>query len=288
MPQYMVADLASQNVKVVLTGHGGDELYAGYQVNKVALIKETLERRPSKMCSVLLGIRRDEWTRVLYYLLYPLIYPEIRYGLYIMIPKRKRSSFLTPEFLRENLGFEPFESLNDFINGKDYSPGQQLLALYLKTYLPTLFLQEDKMSMAHSVEGRTPLCDNHLVDLALKFPLETKLWNYELKALTKAAMRLRLPDLLYALPKRGFPTPFAIWYRSDPVKALMKDLLFGKQAKERGLFNTARIERIFEANMRSKTDSLYDYARASILYSLALVELWFRTFMDTREPGPAC
>lgn len=287
-PQYMVSQLVSQNVKVVLTGHGGDEMFAGYQVNKVALIKETLKKNPKRIGSVLLGIRKDEWTRVLYYLLYPLLYPEVGFGLFIMIPKRKRASFFTPDFLAKNKDFEPFESLAKIVKSNNDLPGERLLRLYLKTYLPTLFIQEDKVGMAHSIEARTPLCDNQMVDMALRVHLGMKLWDNNLKAIPKEAMNSQLPRVLYTLPKRGFPTPFARWYRREPLKLLMGDLLFSKKTEERGIFKISTLKKIFKRNLHSKTDTLYDYARANQLYSSSIIELWFRTFIDQKEPTPIC
>lgn len=286
LPQYMVSQLVSRDVKVVLTGHGGDEMFGGYQVYKVAMLKETLRGNPKKIISVLWGIKWDEWTRVMYYLLYPLIYPEVGSGLFIMVPRKRRDGFFTRDFLERNNGFEPFESLAKYMNCKDDLPGERLLRLYLKTYLPTLFNQEDKVSMAHSVEARTPLCDNQMVDLSLKFPLGMKLWNNELKAITKAAMKSRLPNVLNTLPKRGFPTPFARWYREEPLRSFMEDVLFSKRTEERGIFDIISLRKTFQRNLHSKTDTLYDYARANQLYSCSVVELWFRTFIDQEAPAP--
>ena len=165
-------------------------------------------------------------------------------------------------------------------------PGERILRLYLKTYLPTLFNQEDKVSMAHSVEARTPLCDNEMIDFSLRIPLALKLRDNNLKAITKAAMKSRLPGILYALPKRGFPTPFARWYREKFHRELMEDLLFGKKATERGVFNTPYLKKIYVRNLKSKTDTLYDYARANQLYTCSIIELWFRTFIDLKNPAP--
>jgi len=287
-PQYMVSRLVSRDVKVVLTGHGGDEMFGGYQVYKVAMLKEALRQNPKKIGSVLWGIKWDEWTRVMYYLLYPLLYPEVSSGLFIMVPRKRRAGFFAPEFLEQNNGFEPFESLAKYMDGNDDLPGERLLRLYLKTYLPTLFNQEDKVSMAHSVEARTPLCDNKMVDLSLRFPLDMKLWNNDLKAITRAAMKSRLPNVLNTLPKRGFPTPFARWYREEPLLSFMEDILFSKRTEERGIFDIASLRKTYRENLRSKTDTLYDYARANRLYSCSVVELWFRTFIDQEAPAPIC
>lgn len=288
LPQYMVANLVSQSVKVVLSGHGGDELFAGYQVNKVALIKETWKKNPWQIGRILLGTRIDEWTRILYFLIYPLLYPEVKHGLFIMTPKKRRSSFFTSDFLVQNKSFEPFEILSGYVEGKGLLPGEKLMTLYLKTYLPTLLMQEDKVGMAHSIETRTPLCDNQLVDLACKYPLQIKLWKNSLKSITKEAMKGQLPDVLYGLPKRGFPTPFAKWFREEPLKSFMQDLLFDSKARQRGIINTSYLKKIFNMNQRSKTDSLYDYKRANLLYSASVIELWFRTFIDNVLPQPVC
>ena len=288
LPQFAVSRLASRHVKVVLTGHGSDEMFAGYPVYKVALLKEVLQGNPGKLGAILRGIKKDEWTRILYYLLYPLFYPEVGYGLFIMVPKRMRKKIFTSAFLEQNKDFEPFACLEKQAEGKDDLLGARLTCLDLKNYMPTLFIQEDKMSMAYSLESRTPLCDNELLELALKVPLEIKLWNNHLKAITKIGMKSRLPEVLNTLPKRGFPTPFARWYRTATLRPLMEDLLFSKRTEERGIFNIPMLRMTFQQNFHSRTDNLYDYARANRLYAYSVVELWFRTFLDQSDPSPVC
>ena len=140
------------------------------------------------------------------------------------------------------------------------------------------------MSMAHSVEARTPLCDNQLVDFALRIPLKIKLWDNTLKSLTKNAMKRLLPEVLYSLPKRGFPTPFARWYRTEPLTSFIRALLFDAKTRERGIINSRYLKKLFDKNMVSRSDSLYDYERANELYSASMIELWFRTFIDQDSP----
>jgi asparagine synthase (glutamine-hydrolysing) len=286
LPQYMVAGLASQHVKVILTGHGGDEMYAGYQVNKVALIKETLATRPWMLPQVLAGVRRDEWPRTLYFLLFPLVFPEVGAGMFIMTPRRQRASMFSGDFLHRVRDHEPSDVLRGVLGRKGETPGERLMRLYLSVYLPTLLNQEDRMSMAHSIESRTPLCDNQLLDLALAAPLSLKLHGGVLKSVTKTVMRDRLPGILYGLPKRGFPTPYSRWYRHEPVRSQLSSLLFDQRGRERGIWNTQQAQKLFDANLKSTSDGLYGYARANKLWSLGIVELWFRTFVDTAQPAP--
>ncbi len=288
LPTYMTSMLASRHVKVVLTGHGGDEMYAGYQVNKVALFREACARGISNGLSALLGVRMDEMTRFLYYWLYPILFPEVRHGLFIMVPRRKRPNFFASDFLSQMRHYEPLDRLEDFANHHDDLPGESLARLYLKVYLPTLLNQEDRMSMGHSIESRTPLCDNELLELALRIPLDLKLMNRSLKAIIKEAMKPYLPEILYRLDKRGFPTPFSLWYRREPLKSFAEDILLDKRTRQRGIFNVRYLEEVFNRNLTSKSDTLYDYTRANIIWSVEIVEAWFRTFIDPVRPAPIC
>ncbi len=288
LPTYMTSRLASRHVKVVLTGHGGDEMFAGYQVNKVALLREASAKGISSFLAALMGVRLDELSRFLYYWLYPILFPEVRHGLFIMVPKRKRASFFTGDFLAQMRQYEPLDNLDNFANGNDDLPGERLARLYLKVYLPTLLNQEDRMSMGHSIESRTPMCDNELLDLSLRIPLDLKLMQRNLKAIIKEALKPYLPEILYRLDKRGFPTPFSLWYRREPLKTFMKDLLLDQRTRERGIFNVPYLEKIFQRNLTSRSDNLYDYTRANILWSVGIVEAWFRTFIDPVHPGPIC
>jgi asparagine synthase (glutamine-hydrolysing) len=78
--------------------------------------------------------------------------------------------------------------------------------------------------MAHSLESRTPLCDDELLDFALSIPLQTKLTNFELKHIPRTAMKGRLPSLIYTLPKRGFPTPLAHWFKNE-LKTFIREFI---------------------------------------------------------------
>ena len=287
LPQFMVSGLVGRHVKVVLTGHGGDESFGGYPLFKVAQLHDTMHSSPQRLFPLLKHLNRTEWTRVLYYSIAPLLFPEIGYGVSIMIPRRNRQKYLNRNFLLQNRGFEPLDNIRNMFEGTKLSAGERLTKWYLKTYLPTLLIQEDKVSMAHSVEARTPLCDNQLLELALRLPLETKLHGGNLKALTRETMRDKLPEILYSMPKRGFPTPMARWYRSEPLKSMTGELLFGTRTRQRGIFDCLSLEKLFHRNAGSVTDNLFDFNRSRLIHSASIVELWFRTFIDPLKPEPA-
>tara|TARA_R110002110_G_scaffold376568_2_gene586620 strand:+ start:130529 stop:132445 length:1917 start_codon:yes stop_codon:yes gene_type:complete len=288
VPQYIVSQLAAQHVRVVLTGHGGDELFAGYQVNKAFRIKNALRSGPLEVFRALTSARPDELTRILYFLLFPLVQPEVGAGIFVMTPRRRWTHTAGPA-LREGLerDYVPTDTVKELFGNKGYSPAEKLFALYLRTYLPTLFIQEDKVGMAHSIEARMPICGNDLLAFGTKIGLNSKLAGGALKAIPRAAARQWLPEMIFDLPKRGFPTPLARWFRTGRLKDMIQDLVASKQTAERGFINTRHAQKLLDANTRSSTDTLADYARANKLYSLAMVELWFRTFMDDPAPtGP--
>lgn len=286
VPQFMVAGLAARHVKVVLTGHGGDEFFAGYQVNKAALIRDSIRGGFTAMVKALASTRPDEVTRVLYFLLAPWLNPEVRFGLFAMIPARERSTALAPAFLDRVGRYEPRQALQERIPADLRHQGDVLLHAYVKVYLPTLLCQEDKTSMAHSLESRLPICDNELIDFAGRLSFAQKLHGGRLKSVPLDAGRGLLPDELFQLPKRGFPTPVARWFRKGPAAEFVRDLLLSSRSRQRGIFEPRQLERWLERNRKSRLDTLADYARANRIYSAAVVEQWHRIYEDGDLPVP--
>jgi len=279
-PQYCVANLVSQRIKVILTGHGGDELFAGYAVYKAALLRD---RGIFGLYPFLAGLRWSELPRLSYFLFGPLLWPELKHGLFIMFGSHSLPRILGPRLLSSLPGYDPMEVINKLLRNKQFSNVDKTLYLYLKTYLPTLFIQEDKVSMAHSIEARTPICDNEMVDLALSMPPDVKLSHGTLKYVPREAMRNYFPETLYRQPKRGFPTPFARWFR-DELLPMARETLLSPRARSRGIFSAQAVELLLEKHISDRSEGLWAYARANSIYSLMAVETWFRIFMDGEKP----
>jgi asparagine synthase (glutamine-hydrolysing) len=212
--QYMVARTAAQRVKVILTGHGGDELFAGYPVFKLIALGQQFRENPLKGVGFLKKVRPSEWPHLIYFLGQKLRRNSASVFLPVLFTESTLKAGLQPEVLSKLRDIEPEAELQRLVNSAD-DPYHRLTLVYLRAYLPGLFVVEDKISMAHALESRTPLCDNELVDLALSLPLSLKLQSGQLKAIPKAAMRDRLPEILHHMPKRGFPTPLSLWLRHE-------------------------------------------------------------------------
>lgn len=279
LPQFMVSQLVSKHVKVVLTGHGGDEFFAGYQVYKSAHYGDLLRKSPLNVFKILPGFKWNELARILYFMIYPFVVPELKYGLYIMFSEKERKELFSPDFAAEIAGYAPISTLENLIAGKTFEPTDRILYLYAKTYLTTLFLQEDKVGMAHSIEARLPLCDNELTRFSMSIPMEYKLYGHTLKYLTKESMKDKLPPSLYHQPKMGFPTPISKWFRKE-LKDYLYDVLGGERIRKRNILNCDYVKKLLDRHCLGHGETLYDYNNASRLYSLLTIELWHRVFID--------
>jgi asparagine synthase (glutamine-hydrolysing) len=219
-----------------------------------------------------------EMPRSAYYLLFPLIQPETRHGIFIMFNKKQREQLFTEEFQKQIKEYDPASSIMKIIKKKD-SEINNLQRIYIKTFLQSLLIVEDKMGMAHSIEARTPICDNEMINLSLKTSMKNKLHNKTLKFLFKESMKNSLPKIFYQQPKRGFPTPLSLWLRKE-LKEYAYNLLLDERTIKRGIFNPKYVNKLLDKACSSKTDLLTDLVNSSRRWGLINIELWFRIFID--------
>src|SRR5947207_2615216 len=281
IPTYMVSKLASEHVKVVLSGDGGDELFAGYD----RYVVEARERRAElpPVARRLLGLAADlmpDGMRGRNFLGHFSLAGAARYldALTLFRHDAKRRLFW-PEILEVFANDDPWRDALGFIAS---APDHWLSALQyldIKTYLPLDILTKvDRMSMAHSLEARVPLLDHKLIEFAATIPPELQLRGGATKYIFKRAMRSILPSEIIDRPKRGFAVPLAGWFRG-PSAAFLRDLLLSVRSRQRGIFNADAIERLIA---RQASGRALDWQ----LWMLVSFEMWFRTFLDGRAtPG---
>lgn len=248
--QFMVARKAAKHVKVILTGHGGDELFAGYPVFKSIYGKQNI-------ADLLTRSSARELLFSAYFSIYPMLRKEACYFLPNIYSLRSFKDLLQEDLYQDMIQntdiYQEPEKLKQECGGSDYN---RLTLTYLKYYLPSLFLVEDKISMAFSLESRTPLCDNEMLDLGMSLPLSLKLTDYELKHIPRQAMRGKLPDLVYRLPKKGFPTPLGKWFKNE-LSAYVSDFIFSNLS-EVGIFNEKEVRRLVGKHQRSRLPYPFD------------------------------
>ena len=273
--QYMVAKRASKEVKVILTGHGGDEFFAGYPVFKAIYGRDDIIK-------LMLNSSLRELMFAVYFSVLPVLRKEISYFLPNIFALNSLKNLLKSDVYgdlmqQSNVLMEP-EALK-----KIYKDEYKRLTLtYLKYYLPALFIVEDKISMAFSLESRTPLCDNELLDFALSIPLSTKLAGHELKSIPRTAMRGKLPDFVYKLPKRGFPTPLRFWFKNE-LKEYIRDFV-SDNIEFVEMFNKKEVENLIIKYQNSKLSTPLDEINAHKIWVILNLIIYFKNQKKRYKP----
>jgi len=276
LPQYLVARGVAETHKVVLTGHGGDELFAGYPVFKFAVLARSLARRDLVGAwRTLSSLRISELPHIAYFALSALLGRREKFFLPRLFGAGIRRRLLRGRVERALGPAAPIED-------SPSDPYEALMAQYLKDYLPGLLVVEDKVSMAHALESRTPFLDNDLVEWALSLPIAAKLDGGRLKAVPRAAARGVLPEAIFRLPKRGFPNPLGRWLRG-PLADWAAERLHGPKSALGLLFDPAEIKRhvVSYGNSPLRKIRPLDEISTHRIWMLLCLESWIRQF-DSR------
>lgn len=280
---YYVSKFAREHVKVLLSGEGGDEAFAGYGNYRYLLWLERAKRifpgmngaigRIASAGSRWLGMPRVKR----YAALFDVAVSDYYYSR-TSLPGEHPENMVGPLYRSDFAGSlnrrrarEPILGL--FSRVKHDAVLDQLLYIDTKTWLPDdLLLKADKMTMANSLELRVPLLDHRVLEFAAALPPRFKVNRGRLKYVLKEALGTRVPRAILERTKTGFPVPYRNWLRKD-LRRLMRDILTDQRTLRRGYFQQRAIDKLLEAN-----GSGTDYSRH--LFSLMVLELWHRTFLD--------
>jgi asparagine synthase (glutamine-hydrolysing) len=272
----MVSKLAAEHVTVVLTGDGGDELFAGYDKYVVESRERAYDQVPSAMRQVLgaVGRRMPAGMRGRRFLRHIALDGAARYvDASMMFRADELRRLFQPDALAEIAAHDPAGAALAHLQGMG---GDWLSAVQycdLNHYLPLDILTKvDRMTMAHSIEARPPLLDHELVEFAARIPARLRLRDGQTKHLLKRAMRGILPDDIIDRRKHGFAVPLAHWFRGE-LSGFARDLLLSDTCRRRGLFNASYIEHLLTLHERGRDIDLQ-------LWTLMSTELWCRRVLD--------
>jgi asparagine synthase (glutamine-hydrolysing) len=149
-----------------------------------------------------------------------------------------------------------------------------LLHADVESYLPDdLLVKVDIATMAHGLEGRSPLLDHVVMERAAHLPADLKLRGTEKKYLLKRIARGLLPDDVIDRPKMGFGVPLARWLRG-PLRDVVHDVVLGPRLRQRGYFKMDAIERLVSDHETGRSNAQYQ------IWNLLMLELWHQTFID--------
>jgi len=277
---YRISRLASESVKVVLAGEGGDELFAGYpkyaadrlaglvsafpqEVTRALARWLPYRQRRAKLALETLSIR-DEAERSATW--------------FASFSREEREDLFSPDFLSHIDVAHPARVFEQYLEKvRDRSPLKRMLYADLKIWLPdNLLLRGDHMTMAASIEERVPFLDHKLVELAARIPSKMLARGFRTKVLLRQALRPHLPPEVLHRRKVGFAVPIGPWFRK-PLKSFVADLVLSPEAQSRGYFN----RRAMEQFVREHFDGVRD--RWKQLWALVNFELWVRQKTGSRK-----
>ena len=279
IPNYVVSKLAREHVKVVLSGDGGDELFAGYTRYIVAQNRASFDLIPKTLRQGLGPLSKNlpHGTKGRNYLFNISLDPVSRYlDSVSTFTSLNRESLYTRDF-RDLVGTEGYvSSLFRDLSAKVTTgePLDRLLYIDSKTYLPgDILAKVDRTSMAVSLEARAPLLDHKLIEFVGQMPAKLKLSGLESKHLLKKAVADLVPHEILNRPKQGFGVPIQDWINRQ-LRSRIRESLTEPRSQQRGYVEPGYINVLLNEHERGRRD------HSDGLWALFMLELWHRQFID--------
>ena len=273
LPTFMVSELASRNGKVVLSGDGGDETFAGYDWTRFALILPHLpvHWKPENWEWLYEKGNRGFLKRLLYDLANP---PSLRYLRRMTTPALFRHWLYTKEFLSK-LEEDPTQYLVSLLSSAPVrEESEKFLYCDLRAYLPEdVLFKVDRMSMAHGLEVRVPLLDHKLLEWLFRLPFHMRFRRGRGKYLLRKVAERYLPSLVLRPRKQGFTIPIDAWLRG-PLGGTAEALFSSGAFAERGVVSPEKALSLLEMHRQGK------HNLGHRIWSLMVLEVWARIWLD--------
>jgi asparagine synthase (glutamine-hydrolysing) len=281
---YLICRSARERLTVLLSGMGGDEVFAGYPRHAAVKIAEAYNLIPSflsrPVVDALPGARPGRLTalfRNTKKLARSAALPQreryLGFGTYFNeAEKREMYSGELARAAREFDAYAEHQRYFDRVADQDFV--NQMLYVDMKTFLPCLNLTyTDKTSMANSMEVRVPLLDHELVELAARIPAGLKLKGLTGKHIFKRAAEAWLPKEIIHRKKAGFSAPVRAWLVRD-LRDMVEELLSETNIRSRGYFEYPYVRQLIDSNLSGREDNSLK------VFQLLTLELWHRAFID--------
>jgi asparagine synthase (glutamine-hydrolysing) len=281
---YFLTGLVSEHVKVVLSGDGADDLFGSYGHHRLAWPLHHLAEARARggvdpYASVDLGPLRDRPEYVRQFEGLPPWEVRSRFGAF---PDDDKRAILSGDFkawVDEYSGPSFLHGMWEKTTARD--PLSAMLEVDVHTLLPNeILFFVDRLSMAHSVEVRSPYLDYRVAELAARVPGSLKIKGDVLKYILRKTAARHLPKEILERPKEGFVLPNHIWLKGalDP---LLEDLLSPGELDRSKLFDTVQVARIVREHQTGERDHAFR------IWTLVMFQIWHRTFMETPSwPAP--
>lgn len=288
IPTFGLAAATRKQVKVALTGDGGDELFAGYPRYQTIQRISNFDRMPKIVRSLLanpvwqllpgsdgkngliaklrfrMGILRQS--------------ADARYINWVAYFRlAMRNELLSPEF-QSQLNVHPEDAFLEILQASRRSAGTRAMHCDLQTYLPgDLLTKLDITSMAHGLECRSPFLDHHVVDRSLSIPFHYHVDPAYVKPVLTRTFSDLIPERLKRRRKMGFCVPLNAWFRG-PLRSFAHDLLLSGPSSQRGYFRNGFIRSLLNQHMSG------NWNHGDRIWNLICLEQWHRDYVDSATP----
>ncbi|MFL5975856.1 MAG: asparagine synthase (glutamine-hydrolyzing) [Solirubrobacterales bacterium] len=282
LPTFLVCRLASEHVKVAMSGEGGDELFGGYETYVADLLSARGLGRAARVARPLVELLPSSSRRV------SLEYRAKRFVRAAHLPPLERHHGWKEIFARDvraellrgrRDGYDPLDVYRErYAETAGAEPLARLQDVDLGIYLvDDLLVKTDRMSMAHSLEARVPYLDTEVAGLAMALPTTAKVRGWAKKRLLRRAAAPLLPEAIVRGRKKGFSIPAAAWLRG-PLVPFAREVLAPARIADQGLLDPAAVTAVLDRHV----DGREDLSRQ--LWGLLALSLW----QDRRpiRPGP--
>ncbi len=269
---YFVSKLASEHVKVVMSGEGADELFGGYKIYQEPITKTLYDNLPFKIRRYVSKIcTHFPQRRYIHYLVRRGMTIEERFiGNANIFTKHERDKILKSETAKKALPPNIICSkYYDEVSDKDDITKMQYLDINM-WLVGDILLKADKVSMANSLELRVPFLDKKVIGLAQTLPLSCRVNTHTTKLALRNAAEKTLPHITSQKEKLGFPVPIREWLKQEKYYNTVKDC-FLSDAAER-YFNTSKLIKLLNDHKNGKTDN------SRKIWTVYTFLIWYKEF----------
>jgi asparagine synthase (glutamine-hydrolysing) len=280
LPTYLVSRLAAEDVKVALSGEGGDELFGGYYTYVADLLAQRVgglagvarplvERLPTSTARASFDYKAKRFVRGAH------LPPLERHHAW----KEIFSPDARAELTGRRHGFDPVDLYRArFAETEGAEVLARLQDVDLGIYLvDDLLVKTDRASMAHSLEARVPFLDAAVTSFAFSLPARHRVSGFRKKVLLRKAVAPLVPEQIVRGKKRGFSIPAAAWLRGE-LEPFARETLSAEAVTRQGFFDPQAVERVLDRHVRGEEDL------SRQLWGLLAFTLWHERHVE-REPG---
>ena len=269
---YFVAELASHDVKVVLSGEGADELFGGYNTyneegsfgfyNKIPF---KIRNMIAKMC-----LHLKEGRGVNFFIRRGLKLKDYYIGVNSVFSEKEVKKYLKDKKITHT-NKELIKPIFDKVEGKSQVIQKQAVDMHF-WFARDILQKADKMTMAHSIEGRMPFCDIEVFNLARTIEDSNKINGKNTKYALRMAAKMDIPNESYNKKKLGFPVPLREWIKDDDIYEQIKNTFNSQISLE--LFENKQILKLLEDHKTGKCDC---YKKIWTIYTFLV---WYQEFFE--------